>query len=78
MPLPVSRLETCLNLYYVMKVILQVVIFQLQVKLQKKKKKTVVVCEDNDCFVLICSFHCRGQFIFVIEIFNDTNNKNAN
>ena len=23
----------------------------------------------NDCFSLICSFHCRGQFIFVIEIF---------
>lgn len=34
MSLPVSRLEIFLNLYFFMKVILQVVIFQLQLKLQ--------------------------------------------
>jgi len=26
-----------------------------------------VTCGDDDSFVLICSFHCRGQFSFVIE-----------
>ena len=31
--------------------------------------KTVVVRGDNDCFVLICYFHCRGQFSFVTAIF---------
>ena len=36
--------------------------------------KTVAVRGDNDCFVvLICSFHCHGQSVLVIEIFSNNN-----
>ena len=54
-----SQLVVCLSLYFFMKVILQVVILQLQVNVQLKKVhkfQNTVKRGNNDSFVLICSF----------------------